>query len=315
MKKIIIVILIVLVVLIGQNIIHNNLNKEEGTLNQNELNKETKNEDVEEFKNLIQYKTESASYEKNLKELLKNMELGEYVVDIERNKEENDITIYYDCTDEENIREYFSDIHKVDTTLEKNFVTLFALVNNLQKVTFKFDISNSALAEQYNYTLPTTNEFMERVYSYTREEIENNYNQDVRSYVENPNEFMKYNIDLNSTNITIYTIEKDNNVTTLNINDTTHINKIIQFIKTENFKHSEGGLSTTCSMWLDLNNGYIIGLVGEHQDKDWGYIIKGDGKEILKDGYISEEEKNGYDNKILPTGIIKYVKEIIEDYK
>lgn len=309
MKKVIIIIVIVIAIFVGTYVVFDNLNKDkEHSISQGEIQN-----DDNYFEKLVQYKAESIKDKEKLNALLRNLELGEYIVDIKEELlgEDESLTIYYDCTNDAHVREYFRDFQK-QSNLQKNSVTLFALINNLQKVTYNFNISDTELAEKYHLgVLTTTNKFLERSYSFTREQINRYYNQDVRNYVENPYEFMKYNIDLDVSNITIYKLNYEPDGKKLNkidINETLDIKNIIQYIKTENFGIPDSFLNSYCTTWIDLNNGYIIEFYGTDE---YGGIVKGNGKNIFTNGEINYSEMQHCGYKTLPNGFTEYIEEII----
>lgn len=311
-KKIVISILIVLVILVVAYVAFGNPNKKEEA-STSEV--DTQNDDNY-FGQLIQYKVESVKDEENLNELLKKLELGEYLIDIkeEFDGEKEYITLYYDCVDENKVKQYFKDCNKVNT-LEKNNVILFALIDKLEKISYKFTISDLELASRYSLPTQSDGSLIIGYPTITRENIEIRYNQDVRNYAENPSEFMQYAIELNVSNITIYMIDyesKEKEVNTIEISDRTRINNITQYIKDQNFGVDTGSLNSICKTWVDLNNGYIIGLVGNFESQDYGIIIKGSGNEIFEDAVVNPNETSSYVYKTLPTGLSEYIKDIIE---
>lgn len=266
------------------------------------------------LENLMQYKMDSIKDTNALNKLLNTLELGEYLVDIEvTDKEHEGITIYYDCTEEENVLNYYKNFNRL-SILQKNSVTLFALINKLDKVSYNFNISDAEIAKKYHLGVSSdTNKFQEKNYSYTRKEIEQYYNQDVRRYVEDKSEFMKYNIDLNTNNITIYLLDynlKEYNILEITLNDKYHIENIIQYIDKENFSVPDAHLNGICKIWMDLNNGFIIGVYGVD---NYGVIIRGDGKDIFADGENKLSQISNYVYKILPNGLEDYIEDIIEN--
>lgn len=310
MKKIIIFVLILLSILAIVYISLSFGDKKEQISNQDIIEEEKIN-----FEGLIKYKIESVNNEENLNEILKNIEFGKYLVNIEKTfeGEKEYITICYDCVDEENVKQYFKDCHDLNL-LEKNNVILFALVDKLEKVSYKFTISDLELADKYSLATRSDGSLVIGYPTITRENIECYYNQDVRNYVENPTEFLKYEIDLNTDDITIYNLEissEGNNVTSIEIKDREQINSIIKYIENENFGVNTGGLNSICTTWVDLNNGYIIGLLGTFESQDYGIIIKGNGKEIFEDAFVNTEEMSSRAYKTLPKGLTEYIEEII----
>lgn len=303
MKKVIIFIVVILITTVGIYVAYNDIKKDEDT--------STKSLDEDNyFEQLIQYKVESINDEENLDELLKKLELGEYLIDIKKefDGEKEYIALYYDCTDEEHVLEYFRNFQN-QSILQKNSVSLFALINKLEKVTYNFDISDTILADKYHLgVLPTTNKFLERSSSFTRDQIEKNYNQDVRNYVENPEQFMKYDIDLNVSDITIYMVE-GSEIKTIEINDKADVDNIVQYIKTQNFGIPDSWLNSFCQDWIDLNNGYIIEFYGTDE---YGGIIKGDGKEVFANGQVNYKKMDHCGYKTLPKGLTEYIEKIIE---
>lgn len=314
MKKIVIFVLIVLIIGAAAYVAYNNLNKDENISNQDIVAA-----DNNYFEELIQYKAESINNEENLNKIVKNIEFGEYLVNIEKTfeGEKEYITINYDCTDEEKVKQYFKECQDFKL-LEKNNVILFALVDKLEKISYKFTISDLELVDKYSLPTRSDGSLVIGYPALTRENIECYYNQDVRNYVENPTEFLKYKIDLNTDNVTIYKLEinsEENNVTTIDIKDRKQINNIIKYIENENFGVNIGGLNSICTTWVDLNNGYIIGLLGTFQSQDYGIIIKGNGQEIFKDeeAFVKAKEMSSRVYKILPKGLTEYIEEVIQN--
>lgn len=261
---------------------------------------------VKDFKELVKYQTNSVNDDKKVSKILQNLELDNYSVKVEKatNNTGETITIYYDCTDEEKVTEYYRNFHNY-LLLEKNATILFALINNLNEVKYIFEISNIELANSHHLdTQP-------KEYIYTRENIERCYNRNVREYVDNPNDFMKYNIDLNIKNATIYYTDyysENIEIKKLELNQE-EINKIIEFIKKDNFSvAANGGIDGMTRIWLDLNNGYIIGIYDG--ETELGEIIKGNGKDIFEGEKIAK-----YNSvlKTLPKGLPEYVKQIINN--
>lgn len=262
-----------------------------------------------EFKELVQYQANSIENEEKINEILRRLEFTDYNIKTEKefNVDGETLVIYYDCIDEEKILDYYCNFHKT-SLLEENSIVLFALINNLNEVRYVFEVSDIELANRHHLsTLPTE-------YIYTREIIEKHYNQDVRDYIEKPNEFMNYNIDLNVSNITIYYKEYSNldEINVINVNEKEKIETIVQYIEKQNFGVPDGGYNGVCNIWLDLNNGFIIGVYGEGYD-NYGSIIKGNGKEIFAsenpDAYIMSNSVH----KLLPEGLTEYVEQIIEN--
>lgn len=306
MKKIVIFILVVLITAVEVYVIYNNREKNEESSNE----KVSFLEEDNNFEELIQYKAESINEDENLNELTRKLELGEYLINIEKefDGEKEYITLYYDCTDEEHVLEYFRNLLK-QSILQKNSVSLFALINKLEKVSYDFNISDSELADKYHLgVVPPDYKFVKRTSSFTREQIEENYNQDVRNYVENPEQFMKYDIDLNIKKITIYRVE-GSELKTIEVNNKSYVDSIVQCIKTQNFGVPDSFLNSYCQEWIDLNNGYIIEF---YNTDEYGGIIKGNGKEVFANGQVNYKKMNHCGYKTLPKGLTKYIEDIIE---
>lgn len=268
------------------------------------------------FQNLIKYKTNSISNEKNLTKILTKIEFNNYIINTKKETIEGKecLTVFFDCSDENKIMDYYRNYHKI-SLVEKNAVILFALINNLDEITFNFSISNIEFAKEHH--LPILNgKFESTEYKYTREIIEKHYNQDVRNYIEKPNEFMNYNIDLNVNNITIYYREYSNldEINSINVNEKEKIETIVQYIEKQNFGVPDGGYDGICNIWLDLNNGFIIELYGDGYD-NYGSIIKGNGKETFASGNPNADIMSDSVYKLLPEGLTEYVEQIIENNK
>lgn len=307
MKKVIIFILVILITTVGIYVIYNNREKNEESSNKKVSFLEQDNN----FEELIQYKAESINEDANLNELARKLELGEYLINIEKefDGEKEYITLYYDCTDEEHVLEYFRNLSK-QSILQKNSVSLFALINKLEKVSYDFDISDSKLADKYHLgVVPPDYKFVKRTSSFTRAQIEENYNQDVRKYLENPEQFMKYDIDLNVSKITIYR-KDDRELKTIEVNDKSYVDSIVQCIKTQNFEVPDSFLNSYCQDWIDLNNGYIIEF---YNTDEYGGIIKGNGKEIFANGQVDYKKMNHCGYKTLPKGLTQYINNIIKN--
>ena len=263
------------------------------------------------FEDLIQYKTSSVSDEKNLNKILRNLEFADFIIRVEKqfNDNKEQLYIYYDCTDENEIRQYNIDFHKM-SLIEKNAVKLFALIDNLEQITFNFTISNMDYVREHHMA-SFDNKFDDTKYVYTRERIEKNYNQDVRNYIREPDEFMNYNIDLDIEKITIYCRDEIdyNAYNAIEIEDINVINNISENIKNKNFGVPDDGYNGMCNTWVDLNNGYIIGVYGEGYD---GYcaIAKGNGKDIFK---LKNTNMDQIVHKQLPEGLEKYIENLIKE--
>ena len=269
-----------------------------------------------EFKDLIKFKTESVMNEKQLSKILDNLELGQYIINTEKESIDgkDKLTVYFDCTDENEIMNYYRTYHKL-SPIEKNAVTLFALVNKLDEITMNFTVSNIQFAKEHHLGV-IEDKYYATEYTYTREMIEEHYNQDVRNYIENPEEFMKYNIDLNVNEATIYyrdynNPEKFNEINVINIQEKNVINNIVNYIKEQNFNVPDGGYDGICNIWLDLNDGYIIGVYGEGYN-NYGEIIKGNGKEIFESEKL---EIPNYVYKNLPEGLSEYIEKYIAEHQ
>lgn len=260
-----------------------------------------KKEEIEKynFKELIQYRTDSINDTKKLDKILDNTELSQYIVKkekiIDNGKEQ--LIIYYDCTDEDKVKEFWQDAQKNDI-MEENSVILFSLIDNLEKVQYKFSVSNKELTNRWSYLSK------EIIKEYDRETINFRYNQDVRNYINNPDKFLQYNMDLNINQITIYKINYTMESSKIEINDEEKINKIKEFIEQQNFgvnyEPNDGMIDTI----IDFHNGYVIEI---YANSDNAIIIKGSAKDII----------NNYNNsnngiyKTLPKGMKEYLNSLV----
>ena len=265
------------------------------------------------FADLIKYKTSSISDNNTLNKILDNLEFEDFMIRVEKQINDNNeqLYIYYDCTDEDNIRQYNIDFHK-RSLIEKNAVILFALINNLEQITFNFTISNMNYVREHHMAI-IDNKFDDTEYVYTREMIQKNYNQDVRNYIENPDKFMNYNIDLNIKKITIYCRDEvDFDVyNTIEIKDIEVINNISKYIGNNNFGIPDGAYNGICNTWVDLNNGYIIGVFGSGYN-GYGAIVKGNGKDIFE---LKNTNMTHVLYKQLPEGLAEYVENLIKQFR
>lgn len=266
------------------------------------------------FRNLIKYKSDSIYNENKLKKILSKIEFDNYLINIKKEKKgsEEHITLFYDCSDEDEILNYYRNYHKI-SIVEKNAVILFSLINNLNEITFNFNVSNIEFAKEHH--LPILNDKFDLTkYTYTREDIEKLYNQDVRNYITKPNTFMDYNIDLNVDSLTIYYRQDSNNdnYNIIHLSEQNKIETIVRFIKEHNFDVPDGGYNGVCNIWLDLNNGFIIGIYG-HSYNNYGCIINGISKEVFTNGNINFEDSLNIVYKLLPIGLTEYIENIIEN--
>lgn len=263
------------------------------------------------FQELIQYQTNSIADEEKTSKIFQELEFADYNIETtkEFNADGEKLILYYDCGDKEKIEDYYRNFHDI-SLIEKNSTVLFTLINNLKEIKFVFKISDAELSNSHHLsTLPTE-------YLYTREIIEEHYNQDVRNYIENPNVFMNYNIDLNISDITIYYRGYSNldEINSINVNEKEKVETIVQYIEKQNFGVPTGGYNGVCNIWLDLNNGFIIGVYGEGYD-NYGSIIKGNGKEIFASETPNTYILSNSVYKLLPEGLTEYIEQIIQNNK
>lgn len=270
-----------------------------------------------EFRDLIKFKTESIMNEKQLSKILDNLEMGQYIINTEKESldgKEN-LRIYFDCTDENEILNYYRTYHKI-SPVEKNAVILFALVNNLDELTMNFTVSNIQFAKEHHMAI-IEDKFDSTEITYTREMIEKNYNQDVRNFVDNPDEFMNYNIDLNVENITIYykdysNPENSNEIKVINVNEREKVEKIVQYFKEQKIETLDYGYNESMiHAWVDFNNGFIIEIF--YGNDNYGAIIKGNGKEIFSSENPSIYLNSNRVYKKLPQGLTEYAEKCIEE--
>lgn len=252
------------------------------------------------FANLIQYKTDSINDSEKLNKILENTELGQYIVKTEKSSDggKEHLTIYYKGWVQNDDERHWFYNHE-NSIVETNAVVLFALINNLEKLTY-FDLDTSKEYASMEYDRETINLF---------------YNQDVRNYINNPNEFLKYNIDTNISNITIYINEyTSDSIQTrkIEVNDNKKIGEIADLIKQQNFGIPD--MLTLCSIntWIDLNNGYMIGVYCSDAN-NLGAIVKANGKDVFEgDGSI---DNTMIIDKTLPNGFKDYIMNIINNTK
>lgn len=267
----------------------------------NSSNKEKKEDFTENksFENLIQYKSESVN--DNIDNILRNTELSKYISRIDKNSENGNeqLTIYYDCTVETEVQEYWRNANE-KSILEKNSVILFSLIEKLEKIRYEFNVSNKDLIEKYPYLSEGI------IKEYDRASINLRYNQDVRNYINNPEEFLNYNIDVNTTEMTIYHIDYYNDKTEkIEITDNEKQEKIKEIIKNQKFEIEDRSIDGMIETILDLHNGYIIAIYNENSDN--GEIFEGNIEEYLN----REGSEKKAVHKILPRDLIEYVYDII----
>lgn len=253
----------------------------------------------ESFENLIQYK--SKSIDDNIDNILRNTELSKYISRIDKNSETGNeqLTIYYDCTIEDEVKEYWRNVNR-KSIIEKNSVILFSLIERLDRIKYEFNISDKKLVENYPYLSERT------IKEYDRDSINLRYNQDVRNYINNPKEFLNYNIDIDTTEMTIYHINYYNNqIEKIEITDNEKKEKIKEIIKNQNFEIEDSPIDGMIETILDLHNGYIIAIYNENSDN--GEIFKGNIEEYLK----KEDNEKKTIHKILPKGLKEYIYGII----
>lgn len=295
-KLFICIILIILIIALGYLAINKILNSKQKT----EMS----------FSDLTKHKTNSINDTNNLNIILENLNFADNIVNVEKKVDDGKETliIHYDCTNEEKILEYYRNYHKLFLT-EKNSVILFSLIENLEEVSYIFNISNIDFAKEHH--LPVRdNKFVVSTYDHTRDDINKRYNQDVRNFAKNPETFLQYNIDLNTDNMTLYYYDPFLGIyeyDKLEITNEEDITNILNYIKTQNFGLVEGHYDGMCTNWLDLNNGYIIGVFGGDYE-NYGAIIKGNGEDI----FINENRDYEIVYKTLPIELVEYVENIIK---
>ncbi len=295
-KLFICIILIILIIALGYLAINKILNSKQKT----EMS----------FSDLTKHKTNSINDTNNLNIILENLNFADNIVNVEKKVDDGKETliIHCDCTNEEKILEYYRNYHKLSLT-EKNSVILFSLIENLEEVSYIFNISNIDFAKEHH--LPVRdNKFVVSTYDHTRDDINKRYNQDVRNFAKNPETFLQYNIDLNTDNMTLYYYDPFLGIyeyDKLEITNEEDITNILNYIKTQNFGSVDGHYDGMCTNWLDLNNGYIIGVFGGDYG-NYGAIIKGDGEDI----FINENRDYEIVYKTLPIELVEYVENIIK---
>lgn len=259
----------------------------------------------ESFKKIIQYRTESVNDDTNIDNILKNIEFGKYISRVEKDLDggKEQLTIYYDCTVEAEVKEYWKNANK-NSIIEKNSVILFSLIDKLDRVRYIFSVSDNELVENYQYLSEKITK------EYDRESINLKYNQDVRNYTSNPSEFLNYSIDTELTHITIYKLEYDSGdlkLKKIEIDNEKQVNDIKKIIDNQNFGIQDYATDGMIEILIDLNNGYIMGLyAGDSND---GIIFKGTIEEYLNEENILKKTVS----KILPTGLKQYINDIITD--
>ncbi|MCL2860724.1 MAG: hypothetical protein FWF46_09365, partial [Oscillospiraceae bacterium] len=240
------------------------------------ISNNNESENAKYFKSLIQYKTNSINDTVNLDKILENTELSKYITKTEKGVEDGKehLIIYYKGYENDKIGWFYNHENFI---IEKNAVVLFALINNLEKITY-FDLDTVG---------PNPSEDVGG--NYNRETINAYYNQDVRNYINKPNEFLKYNINTNISHITIYVNEYINNsmqTKKIEVNDNQKTEQISDLIKSQNFGIADNLILGWTNIYVDLNNGYIIGLYdsSDSLSANLGIIVKGNGKEIFENG-------------------------------
>jgi len=248
------------------------------------------------FASLIQYKTDSINDSENLNKILENTELNKYITKTEKSVDngKEHLTVYYKGYENDKIGWFYNHENSI---VETNAVVLFALINNLEKLTY-FDLDTS---KEYA--------FME----YDRETMNSYYNQDVRNYINNPNEFLRYNIDTNISNITIYINEYTSDsmqTRKIEVNDSKKIEEIADLIKQQNFGIPDMLTDCMINTWIDLNNGYMIGVYCSDTN-NLGAVVKANGKDVFEgDGSV---DNTMIINKTLPSGFKDYIMNIISN--
>lgn len=290
-RRLRVTIIIVILILIVMTLLHNSHNKKELT-------------EIECFKQLIQYKTDSINDVKNLEKILNKTELGSYIVKTEKSvyNGKEQLNIYYDCIDENAVREYWINANK-KYIMEKNSVILFSLINNLEKIVYRFSVSDEKLKNLSHIS-------KDIIMEYDRETINLQYNQDVRNYVSNPSEFLKYNIDLNTNKITIYKVKytmENKEYDKFEIKPE-EIRKIKEFIENENFGINVEQIEGMIDILIDFHNGYSIGV---YANSDIGIIIKENAEDIINNNNNSNEIVY----KTLPRGLMEYINLLVKKSK
>lgn len=254
------------------------------------------------FGKLIQYKVDSISEDNNIDKILKNTELSEYISRVDKGSKngKEQLIIYYDCTIEADVKEYWRNSLKNSVT-EKNSVILFSLIEKLDNVTYIFKVSDKELIEEYPYLSEKNTK------EYNREGINLRYNQDVRNFAKNPDEFLKYNMNLNTNQITIYKmnyLSENFKYDKFEIREE-QVNIIKDFIKKQNFGIDYEPIEGMIDIMVDFHNGYIIEIYANSNN---AIISKGNAEDIINN--VSDSNEHAY--KTIPNGLIEYVNSLIK---
>ena len=249
------------------------------------------------FEKLTQYKTESVSDNLNIDNILNNIELSQYISKVEKKSEfgKEQLTIYYDCTIEAEVKEYWKNANKNSVT-EENSVILFSLIDKLDRIKYQFSVSNEELKKRFPYL----SEDITR--EYDREEINLMYNQDVRNFANNPDEFLKYNMDLNTNQITIYKMDyfsEDSKYDKFELREE-EVNKIKEFIEEQNFGIDYEPIEGMIDIIIDFHNDYVIEI---YADSNNAIISKANIEDIINNVNNSTEQVC----KTIPSELREYV--------
>lgn len=259
------------------------------------------------FEELVQFKTNSINDNAKVDSILENLELSKYITKVEKKSADEKLIIYYNCNSEKDVKNYWTNVEKI-SVIEKNSVILFSLITNLNIISYNFSGINPGIISNYPYVNGNNRE---KIIECTREEINNKYNQDVRNFNSNPKDFLKYNIDINFTEVTLYEVNHlNNNVKTkeVTITNKEQVERIKTIINDQNFGILDYPTDGMCSLLLDLNNGYVIGLYDGNTTQ--GFIFKGTVEELL-----SNKEKYSLNtvSKTIPIELKQYIQDIAEN--
>ncbi len=259
------------------------------------------------FEELVQFKTNSINDNAKVDSILENLELSKYITKVEKKSADEKLIIYYNCNSEKDVKNYWTNVEK-NSIIEKNSVILFSLITNLNIISYNFSGINPEIISNYPYVNGNNRE---EIIECTREEINNKYNQDVRNFNSNPKDFLKYNINMNFTEVTLYEVShlSDNAKTKeVTISNKEQVERIKTIINDQNFGILDYPTDGMCSLLLDLNNGYVIGLYDGNTTQ--GFIFKGTVEELL-----SNKEKYSLNtvSKTIPIELKQYIQEIADN--
>lgn len=273
----------------------------------NKILKEPK--EYKSFEKLVQFKTNSINDNAKVDSILENLELSKYITKVEKKStDENEkLIIYYNCNSEKDVKNYWTNVEK-NSIIEKNSVILFSLITNLNIISYNFSGINPEIISNYPYV---NGDNREKNIECTREELNNKYNQDVRNFNSNPKDFLKYNIDMNFTEVTLYEVSHlSDNVKTkeVTISNKEQVERIKTIINDLNFGILDYPTDGMYSLLLDLNNGYVIGLYDGNTTQ--GFIFKGTVEELL-----SNKGKYSLNTvpKTIPIELKQYIQDIAEN--